>query len=125
MNARGKVASLFRSGLGLVFLAAFLSLAVQLKDLAGSRGLLPWVDYLQHLGPAAGSSPRVAFAVPTLFLWIHGDAAFTLVPILGAALSLLLLFGLGGRAVVAALWLLYLSCITAGRDFFFYQWDNL
>ena len=125
MKARGRTIVLFRTGLGLVFLAAFLSLAVQLRTLVGTRGLLPWVDFVARLRPDQTSVWQRVLAFPTLFLWIHGDAAFVVVPLLGAAVSLLLILGLGGRIVPLALWLLYLSCITAGRDFFYYQWDNL
>src|SRR5262245_19516536 len=121
MTSRGRVFVLFRSGLGLVFLAAFLSLAVQLRPLVGSHGLLPWGDFIARLGPGG-----LGFlSLPSLFLWIRGDAALTIVPLAGAALALLLILGLGGRLVVFALWFLYLSCVTAGRDFFYYQWDNL
>ncbi len=125
MNARGRVLVLFRAGLGLVFLAAFLSLAAQLRDLAGARGLLPWADFLarMHSGQVGWLERFVSF--PTLFLWIHGDAGLTIMPLLGAVLSVLLVLGVGGRAVPFVLWFLYLSCITAGRDFFYYQWDNL
>jgi lipase maturation factor 1 len=125
MNARGRVFVLFRSGLGLVFLAAFLSMAVQLRDLAGSRGLLPWADFLARLHQGGGSAPGRFLSFPTLFLWIRGDAALTVVPLLGAAIALLLVVGIGGRIVPLALWFLYLSCVTAARDFFYYQWDNL
>src|SRR5262245_59038395 len=115
-SGRGRAFVLFRSGLGLVFLAAFLSLAVQLRDLVGGRGLLPWADFLARLHPETGWLDRV-LAFPTLFLFVHGDAAFTIVPLVGALFAILLILGIGGRAVVFALWLLYLSCITAGRDF--------
>ena len=125
MSDRGRVVVLFRAGLGLVFLAAFLSLAVQLRDLVGTRGLLPWAEFLARLGSThAGLLDRL-LAFPTLFLFIHGDAAFLIVPLLGALISILLVLGIGGRAVPFVLWFLYLSCITAGRDFFYYQWDNL
>jgi lipase maturation factor 1 len=125
MNARGRVIVLFRAGLGLVFLAAFLSLAVQLRDLVGTSGLLPWAGLLARLGASPAGRLENVLSLPTLFLWIHGDAAFLIVPLLGAAISILLILGIGGRAVPLVLWLLYLSCITAGRDFFYYQWDNL
>jgi len=125
MSGRGRVTVLFKSALGFVFLAAFLSLAVQLRDLAGSHGLLPWVDFLARLRPGTTGSLTRFLAFPTLFLWIHDDRALTVVPCAGAAVSLLLLLGTGGRVVPFALWFLYLSCITAGRDFFYYQWDNL
>ena len=125
MSARGRVAVLFRTALGFVFLAAFLSLAVQLRDLAGSRGFLPWADLLGRMSPGTTGVLTRFRAFPTLFLWIHDDAALTLVPCAGAAIAVLLMLGLGGRVVPFVLWFLYLSCITAGRDFFYYQWDNL
>ncbi len=125
MNRRGRVFVLFRSGLGLVFLAAFLSLAAQLRDLAGSRGLLPWADFLARLHQGGSGGPGRFLSFPTLFLWIRGDAALTIVPLLGAAISILMVLGIGGRIAAFLLWFLYLSCVTAARDFFYYQWDNL
>src|SRR2546425_2854001 len=116
MHRRGRVTVLFRSALGFVFLAAFLSLAVQLRDLAGARGLLPWVDFLARLSPGTTGALTRFLAFPTLFLWIHDDVLLALVPCAGAVISLLLLLGLGGRVAPFALWFLYLSCITAGRD---------
>ncbi|OLD65215.1 MAG: hypothetical protein AUI47_02685 [Acidobacteria bacterium 13_1_40CM_2_68_5] len=124
MSARGRVAVLFRSALGFVFLAAFLSMAVQLRDLAGSRGLLPWADFLGRLSPGTTGALTRFLSFPTLFLWLHHDAALTLVPSAGAAIAILLMLGLGGRVVPFVLWFLYLSCVMTGRDFFYYQWDN-
>src|SRR5437867_12258765 len=109
MVDRGRVTVLFRSALVLVFLAAFLSLAVQLGDLAGARGLLPWSDVLARMSSGAPGALTRFHAFPTLFLWIHDDRALTWVPWAGALLSVLLLLGLGGRLVTLALWSLYLS----------------
>src|SRR2546425_8995272 len=125
MPGRGRVTVLFRSALGFVFLAAFLSLAVQLRDLAGSHGLLPWVDFLARLHPGTTGPLTRFLAFPTLFLWVHDDVALTLVPCAGGAIAVLLILGLGGRVVPFTLWFLYLSCITAGRGFFFFPWGNL
>ena len=120
-----RVSALLRAGLGVVFLGAFLSLAVQLPVLAGSRGLLPLAEFLEaYRWTGAGWLARL-HGFPTLF-WIDpSDPGLLIVPLAGAALSVLLFLGIGGRAVPATLWLLYLSCVTAGRDFFYYQWDNL
>src|SRR5262249_9908090 len=49
----------------------------------------------------------------------------TLVPVAGVLVALVLLAGYGGRWATPLLWFLYLSSITVGRDFFYYQWDNL
>ncbi len=115
----------FRATLGIVYLAAFLSLAVQLGDLVGSRGLLPLQD---ALGSVRATDPGWAARLhgfPTV-LWIDpSDGAVHGLPIAGAAVSLLMIAGIGGRVVPFVLWFFYLSCITAGRDFFNYQWDNL
>ncbi len=125
VRARGRIVILFRAALGLVFLAAFLSLAVQLSYLAGSRGLLPLHPYLEGVRAAATGRLERLHDFPTLFWLGDSDALLTAVPVIGVLLSLLLVAGLGGRSVVGLLWALYLSCIVAGRDFFFYQWDNL
>ena len=116
---------LFKVGLGLVFLAAFLSAAVQVEGLIGARGLLPLAEHLERYRAAVPGVAGRLHDFPTL-LWLdHSDGAIAALTIAGAALSLLMIAGIGGRAVAFLLWLLYLSCVTAGRDFFFYQWDNL
>ncbi|MBI4169747.1 MAG: lipase maturation factor family protein [Acidobacteria bacterium] len=122
----GRTIALFRAGAGLTYLAAFLSLAVQLDDLIGPRGLLPLEDFLERLRAAAPGPAAQVHAFPTLFLWFdRGEAALVGVALAGAAIALMMIAGIGGRAVPIVLWFLYLSCITAGRDFFYYQWDNL
>jgi hypothetical protein len=120
-----RVTALLRAGLGIVCLGAFLSLLVQLTDLAGARGLLPLRDHLEAYRRAGIGWLARLHGFPTL-LWIDpSDAALVLLPLAGAAIALLPILGIGGRAAVGLLWLLYLSCVTAGRDFFYYQWDNL
>jgi Lipase maturation factor len=122
---RGRVVVLFRAGLGLIYLAAFLSLAVQLVDLAGAHGLLSLTQALDRLRQVEPSVIGRWLDFPTL-LWIDpSDTALRILPLAGALLAVTLLLGRGGRAVPILLWVLYLSCITAGRDFFYYQWDNL
>ncbi len=122
---RGRVIVVFRSALGFIYLAAFLSLAVQLVDLAGSRGLLPLTEYLERLRAATPGWIERLHSFPTI-LWLEpSDAALLWVPLAGAAAALALIAGTGGRFIPVLLWGLYLSCITAGRDFFYYQWDNL
>jgi hypothetical protein len=122
----GRTIVLFRAGAGLACLAAFLSLAVQIADLIGPRGLLPLQVFLERLRAAAPGPAARFHAFPTLFQWIdHGDLSLAGVAVAGAAISLLMIAGIGGRTVSILVWFLYLSCITAGRDFFYYQWDNL
>ncbi|HKN46504.1 MAG TPA: lipase maturation factor family protein, partial [Candidatus Polarisedimenticolia bacterium] len=60
---------LFKAGLGLVFLAAFLSAAVQLEGLIGARGLLPIADYLGRYRAAVPGLAGRLHGFPTL-LWL-------------------------------------------------------
>jgi len=89
--------------------------------LAGSRGLLPMAPFLEQ-----ARARGLGFAeIPTIFWWASSDRALALFAWIGAALSLLALFGVATRACLALSTLLYLSYATAGRTFFSFQWDNL
>jgi hypothetical protein len=116
--ARARVRDLFLRLLGLVFLAAFVSLLVQVTALVGDDGLLPAHAVLARADGVADA--------PTLFLWIApSDGALRALAIVGAMLSVALVANLAPRWCLAALWALYLSFVTIGQDFFTFQWDNL
>lgn len=114
------VARLFHRLLALVFLDAWLSLAVQLRVLMGARGLLPIARFLD------GARGQLSFTdFPTL-MWIDAsDTALTLGVIIGVVLSLVALAGRWPRVIAAVQVALYLSFVTAGRTFFSFQWDSL
>ena len=61
-----RMQAIFLRGLGVVYLAAFWSLAVQVDGLIGSRGILPAGEFLRTIGPALGEH-RV-LAAPDLAL---------------------------------------------------------
>jgi hypothetical protein len=113
---------LFLRVLGLIYLAAFLSLAVQIKGLIGSRGILPANEFIaKRKRFGLGSFHRD----PTL-LWINSSDKFLIaLTWAGVALSLLLTVGFAPMAMLAVLWILYLSLFTVGRIFLGYQWDVL
>jgi hypothetical protein len=114
------VASLFHRLLGLIFLDAWLSLAVQLRVLIGPRGLLPIASFLEHARAQLGF-----FDFPTL-LWINASTPMLFAGVaVGVILSLLQIAKRWPRVVAAAQVVLYLSYVTAGRTFFTFQWDNL
>ena len=116
--ARAQVRDLFLRVLGLVFLAAFLSILVQITALGGDDGLLPARVFLTRVDGIADA--------PTLFRWIApSDGALRGLALVGAALSVALVANLAPRWCLAALWALYLSFVTIGQDFFAFQWDNL
>jgi hypothetical protein len=114
---------LFLRLLGVVYLVAFASLAVQITGLVGEHGITPAAQYLQSARSVlGGDSYRV---LPTVFWLGSGDLALELVSWAGSALALLLILGVAPLANLAILWLLYLSLTVVGQDFLSFQWDAL
>ncbi|TMC58163.1 MAG: lipase maturation factor family protein, partial [Chloroflexi bacterium] len=114
---------LFLRALGLIYLIAFASFGSQVTGLIGARGILPAGDYLQWTAQQNGL--RAYWLVPTVFWLNASDAALQLVCIVGAILSAILLIGFAHRLLLLALFVLYLSLVSAGQDFMAFQWDNL
>jgi hypothetical protein len=109
--------------LGVVYLLAFTSLAVQIPGLYGSRGILPVRSHLEALHRRAGD--RAWRLAPSLFWFGSSDRTLLGSAILGAALSLLLSAGGPALPLLVFLWLLYLSFASVGQEFLSYQWDAL
>jgi hypothetical protein len=118
----GIVSSLFLRTLGAIYLIAFASFAVQAAGLIGSHGISPVAEYLHSLREYYGA---VYWQVPTVFWLNAGDRMIEAVGICGICLSVLLLLGLRWRILRIALFVLYLSLVTAGQEFMGYQWDAL
>ncbi len=114
---------LFLRILGVVYFIAFVSFGIQAAGLIGSRGILPLADYLRAAHEYLGTPAY--WDLPTLF-WVNtGDAFIKADWIAGVCLSSLLLLGISWRPIRLALFLLYLSLVTAGQVFMNYQWDAL
>ena len=109
--------------LGAVYLIAFASLAPQITGLVGRQGLLPAGPFLDWAHSLYGA--RAYRLLPTVFWLGHSDTALRLVVGTGVALSVLLIAGVAPRAVLAGLWVLYLSLTAVGQDFLSFQWDAL
>ena len=113
----------FLRGLGLIYFAAFASLAVQILGLVGSAGVLPLESFLRaargYLGIAAY---RV---VPTVFWLDTSDTALVAGTVVGMGLAVLVVAGIAVRAALIGLFALYLSYVYAGQEFMTYQWDAL
>lgn len=115
---------IFLRALGLVYLAAFVSLWVQILGLAGSGGILPAADFLHALNANLGFE-RFRLA-PTLLYWTGaGNAALLGWCAAGTVLAVLLVLGLVPIASLLGLWAIYLSLATVCRDFLWFQWDGL
>jgi len=114
---------LFLRLLALIYLAAFLSLAVQITGLVGPNGILPFQQVLdnfyQHQGAIAWLKK------PNLFWFSASDLALHSVAILGCVFSVLLFLGKWQRLSLISLFVLYLSLYHAGQTFLNFQWDTL
>jgi hypothetical protein len=117
------VRSVLLRGLGAVYLAAFVSLGVQVEGLIGSHGILPAAEYLDHVRPFLRAS-RIRL-LPTL-LWLDAsDRSLHALCWGGAALSAALIAGVLPGVCLTLLWLFYLSLVVVGQEFLGYQWDAL
>jgi len=104
--------------LGLIYLAAFLSLGPQLAGLVGSGGLQPISTLLHESGTAQW------WQLPTL-QWLGGDGALQWTWIVGTIAAGCLVLGLVPLVATATCWAMYLSLTNAGGVFLQYQWDAL
>jgi hypothetical protein len=113
------VALVFQRVLAVVFVVAWLSLAVQIRLLIGARGLMP-------LGPVlTGELPILGY--PSLLRWplLAKDGFLLAGTLLGASLGTLAAFGVRPRLLLGISTALYLSYAAACRTFLSFQWDNL
>jgi len=109
--------------LGLIYLAAFVSMWVQVQGLIGPEGVLPARDFLHALQSHYG---RLAYWIAPTLGWLgasagllHGMCAA------GVVLSVGLVLGAAPLLSLLGLWVLYLSLAILGQDFFWFQWDSL
>jgi lipase maturation factor 1 len=117
--------SYFLRGMGLVYLSAFSSLAVQLDGLFGSSGILPAAEFLERSGKLLGPGPLRYWRLPTVFWFDASDRALHAVCWSGIALSMALIMGVLPGVCAVLLWLFYLSLVVVGQVFLGYQWDSL
>ena len=82
------VSFLFLRLLGLIYLSAFVSFAVQAQGLIGSHGIQPLAEFVNNV--AARFGPERFYLAPMVFWLDDSDAAIAAVCWAGAGLSLLL-----------------------------------
>ena len=114
---------LFLRALGVIYVLAFLSLAVQIKGLAGRDGILPAREFLQQARETYGR--HACFVVPTLCWFNSSDNFLKLLCWAGTLLGTLVAFGIAPLPALILAWLFYLSLFTVARWFLGYQWDSL
>lgn len=114
---------LLSRGLSLVSLIAFLSAAVQIRGLIGSKGLIPASETLSFLGTRLGGDAILRF--PTLFWLNSSDTMLLGLCFVGAFAAAAAFFGWAAPLMFGLCFVCYLSIVTAGREFFSFQWDFL
>jgi hypothetical protein len=110
-------------GLGLILFIAFLNAVNQFRPLLGDRGLLPVSLFVKQV-PFRES--------PSLFYLFPHDLAFGVGAWLGLFLSCLALSGAADHfapwisaTIWATLWILYLSFVNVGQDFYAFGWESI
>jgi hypothetical protein len=114
--------------LGVVYVAAFASLAVQIVGLIGADGILPARAYMDSARAfvAANQIGVDRYRLLPTLCWIStSDGFLRALAIGGAALGALLCAGVMPGLVLALLWIDYLSLAVVAREFLSYQWDAL
>jgi hypothetical protein len=123
--------SFYLSGMGSIYLMAFVSYYVQYQGLYSTYGVTPTRNHLaigDDLGvnwqrdfKAWWANPCLGLFSPSLQLDV--DVVMEATAVIGTVLSLLAVSGLHSCFVFAALHLLYLSLYSAGQTFLGFQWD--
>jgi len=113
----------FMRALALIYLAAFISTAIEITGLVGENGILPAGEHLARLGQALGPISWVRF--PTLFWLDHSDTSLLLASYAGCFFAVTLLIGWRPLLSAIVLFILYLSLLRVGQIFFNFQWDYL
>src|SRR5438309_7582269 len=114
---------LFLRLLGVVYLIAFTSLALQVTGLIGEHGILPATAFLDRTRALYGGAAYRLF--PTVCWLGAGDGALRVLCWGGAGLALLVVAGVAQAPALALLWVCYLSLSVVGQTFLWFQWDGL
>jgi lipase maturation factor 1 len=109
--------------LGLTYAVAFTSLLVQIKGLAGRRGIVPVRESLGEIESILGR--KRFWVAPTICWWKSDDRFLVALCRVGLVGSLFLMVGFAPVLVLIVLWLTYLSLFNVARPWLGYQWDVL
>jgi len=119
---------IFLKLIGVVYLIAFWSMAVQIRGLAGRDGILPAAQFMAAVR-AWANTQQIGMerfrVVPTLFWLGTSDGFLQGLCIAGAVLAALLIAGFAPAVLLPMLWVGYLSLVVICRPFLWYQWDTL
>jgi hypothetical protein len=109
--------------LGALYAVAFLVAINQVVPLIGEQGLLPLGSYLGQVSRALGSDAAGFARLPSLFWFWHSDTALLTVAWLGFGLACVVVAGFANGVILAVLWVLYLSLVHVGQEWYGYGWE--
>jgi Lipase maturation factor len=109
--------------LGAIYAVAFLAAINQILPLIGSHGLLPVGIFLKQVADALGSAGAGFTRLPSLFWMGHSDADLLATAWIGFVLSLVVMAGFANAPLLALLWVLYMSFVNVGQDWYGYGWE--
>jgi len=109
--------------LGAVYAVAFLAAAKQIVPLIGSHGLLPIDLFLTRVHTAFGSTLAGFVRLPSLFWFFHSDISLQVMAWMGFGVSCLVVAGYANAIVMGLLWMLYMSFVHMGQDWYGYGWE--
>jgi hypothetical protein len=109
--------------LGALYAVAFLVAINQIIPLIGENGLLPVGNYLTQLSQALGGTGAGFLRLPSVFWLGHSDAALLMGAWVGLGLACVVLAGYANAPLLAALWVLYLSFVHVGQEWYGYGWE--
>jgi len=110
-------------GLGAMWFVTFLIWWNQAPLLVGEHGLTPLRLFLDDVTQEFGGDALTR--LPTVFWLDPSDLAITAVGAVGTVLGAAVMFGLTNAAAQIVLWLLYVSIMNAGQDWYGYGWELL
>jgi len=108
--------------LGIVYAVAFLVTINQIIPLIGTNGLLPVDIYFKEITDSIGFTTGFV-RLPSIFWFWHSDAALLTFAWVGLILSCIVVAGYANAPLLGVLWLLYLSFVHAGQDWYGYGWE--
>jgi hypothetical protein len=109
--------------LGALYAVAFFVAVKQLVPLIGERGLTPAGTFLVRAREHFGSTSSAFTAIPSLFWLNHSDSTLILTAWTGLILACVVVGGYANALLMAALWLLYLSIVHIGQEWYGYGWE--
>ncbi|HEY5814228.1 MAG TPA: lipase maturation factor family protein, partial [Terrimicrobiaceae bacterium] len=109
--------------LGALYAVAFLVAVQQLVPLIGENGLTPVNIFVERARAHFGSSFLAFIAMPSLFWLNHSDFILSFGAWTGLILACVVAAGYANALIMAALWILYLSIVHMGQEWYGYGWE--